>query len=164
MGASEYSFATVNNNSAASIQRRRAEILRIVDGGAVRSQDALAAKLARRGWRVAQPTLSRDLRELGLNKTPTGLSARPGAAQPDSDRTGNLERALGEFLRSAVAAGSLVVLRTPPAGAHPLARALDEAALREVAGCIAGDDTIFLATASADVARKLARKLGATHG
>jgi transcriptional regulator of arginine metabolism len=137
--------------------------LRIVDGEAVRSQDALAAKLARKGWRVAQPTLSRDLRELGLNKTPTGY-ARPGAPQAGSDRTGNLARALGEFLRSAVAAGSLVVLRTPPAGAHPLARALDEAALREVAGCIAGDDTIFLATASAEVARKLARKLGATHG
>jgi transcriptional regulator of arginine metabolism len=153
----------VNNNSVASIQRRRAEILRIVDGEAVRSQDALAAKLARRGWRVAQPTLSRDLRELGLNKTPTGY-ARPGAAQPSGDRSSNLERALGEFLGSAVAAGSLVVLRTPPAGAHPLARALDEAGLPEVAGCIAGDDTVFLATTSAEVARKLARKLGARRG
>lgn len=153
----------MNNNSPASIQRRRAEILRIVDGEAVRSQDALAAKLARRGWRVAQPTLSRDLRELGLNKTPTGY-ARPGAAPSGGDRVGNLERALGEFLRSAVAAGSLVVLRTPPAGAHPLARALDEAALPEVVGCIAGDDTIFLATASVEVARKLARKLGGARG
>lgn len=158
----EYSFVVVNNHSAGDIQRRRAEILRIVDGGPVRSQDALQAKLARRGWRVAQPTLSRDLRELGLAKTPQGY-ARPGAAADAAlqarDREGELERALGEFLRSVTAAGSLVVLRTPPAGAHPLARALDEASLAEVVGTIAGDDTIFLATLSEEAARRLARRL-----
>ena len=51
------------------------------------------------------------------------------------------------------------MVRTPPAGAHPVARALDEAALREVVGTIAGDDTIFLATASASVAQKLSQRL-----
>jgi transcriptional regulator of arginine metabolism len=148
----------VNNNSTVAIQRRRAEILRIVDGEPVRSQDALAAKLARRGFWVAQPTLSRDLRELGLSKTASGY-ARAGASASEADRAGNLERALGAFLRTATAAGSLVVLRTPPAGAHPLARALDEADLAEVIGTIAGDDTIFLATASIDAARRLTKKL-----
>jgi transcriptional regulator of arginine metabolism len=149
----------VNNHSPADVQRRRAEILRIVDGEAVRSQDALQAKLARRGWKVAQPTLSRDLRELGLAKTPGGYARSMMTPSPVAGGAHALERALGEFLRSVTAAGSLVVVRTPPAGAHPLARALDEAALREVVGTIAGDDTIFLATPSDDTAKRLARRL-----
>jgi len=141
------------------VLRRRAEILRLVDGQAIHSQEELATRLYSRGWKVAQPTLSRDLRELGLAKTPGGYT-RPGVAAPmgRDARVGLLERAMREFLLSATPAGNLVVLRTPPAGAHPMARALDEAALGEVIGTIAGDDTIFLATASASAAQKLARR------
>jgi len=52
-----------------------------------------------------------------------------------------------------------VVIRTPPAGAHPLARALDEADLPEVVGTIAGDDTVFVAATGASTARLLERRL-----
>ncbi|MCI0548570.1 MAG: hypothetical protein L0027_14960, partial [Candidatus Rokubacteria bacterium] len=55
--------------------------------------------------------------------------------------------------------GALVVVRTPPAGAHPLARAIDEAALPEAVGTIAGDDTVFVAAAEAGAARRLERRL-----
>ena len=57
------------------------------------------------------------------------------------------------------AAAALVVLRTPAAGAHPLARALDEADLPEVVGTIAGDDTVFVATPGAPAALRLERRL-----
>jgi transcriptional regulator of arginine metabolism len=59
-------------------------------------------------------------------------------------------------------AASLVVVKTPPAGAPPLARALDEAGLPEAIGAIAGDDTIFLATRDERTARALARRLAAS--
>jgi transcriptional regulator of arginine metabolism len=146
------------------VLRRREEILRIVEAEPIHSQEALAERLSMRGWKVAQPTLSRDLRELGLAKSAHGY-ARPGAAPPEALRAqresnlANLDRAVREFVLSATAAGTLVVLRTPPAGAHPVARALDEVALPEVVGTIAGDDTIFLAAASSQQAQRLARRL-----
>jgi len=62
------------------------------------------------------------------------------------------------------AAGPLVVLRTPPAGAQPLARALDEAALPAVVGTIAGDDTVFVATPGERAARALARRFAPSSG
>ncbi|HEU4438161.1 MAG TPA: arginine repressor, partial [Methylomirabilota bacterium] len=72
-----------------------------------------------------------------------------------------LARAVAEFVLSVRAAASLVVVRTPPAGAHPLARALDEADLPDVVGTIAGDDTVFVATAGPAAALRLERRLRA---
>jgi transcriptional regulator of arginine metabolism len=140
--------------------RRRREILALVGRGGVRSQEELQRRLRRRGIAVAQPTLSRDLKTLGLAKTPTGYVTSPaGAFVPAETRRSALDRAVGEFVLSVRAAASLVVIRTPPAGAHPLARALDEADLPEVVGTIAGDDTVFVAATGASTARLLERRL-----
>ncbi|HUM15470.1 MAG TPA: arginine repressor [Candidatus Nitrosotalea sp.] len=139
--------------------RRRQAILALVDEGGVRSQEDLQRRLRRRGIEVAQPTLSRDLKALGLAKTPTGYVSAPAAALPAEAREGALARAVGEFVLSVHAAASLVVIRTPPAGAHPLARALDEAGLPDVVGTIAGDDTVFVATPGPAAALRLERRL-----
>ena len=134
----------------------------MIRDGAVHSQEELQQRLARRGIDVAQPTLSRDLKDLGLAKTAAGY-VLPGenGATPDVDREARreerLDRALREWLLDVTTAGTLVVLKTPPAAAHPVARAIDEAGLEGVAGSIAGDDTIFLATHSIAAAAKLAR-------
>lgn len=142
--------------------RRRSEILRLVQAGRVRSQEEIRQGLRRRGIAVAQPTLSRDLKALGLAKTPAGYVTPPAAGfVPAERRHQALERALGDFALSVRAAASLVVIRTPPAGAHPLARALDEADLDEVVGTIAGDDTVFVATPGATAALRLERTLRA---
>ena len=130
--------------------------------GAVRSQEEIQRRLRRRGIAVAQPTLSRDLRALGLAKTPAGYVTPGGtAAVPAETRQGALDRALGESVLSVQVAASLVVIRTPPAGAHPLARALDEAELADVVGTVAGDDTVFVATPGAPAALRLERRLRA---
>ena len=142
--------------------RRRREILGLVGRGGVRSQEDLQRRLRRRGIAVAQPTLSRDLKALGLAKTPSGYVAGPvGAFVPAAARAGALDRAVDEFVLSVRAAASLVVVRTPPAGAHPLARALDEADLPEVVGTIAGDDTVFVATTGPAAAQLVERRLRA---
>lgn len=142
--------------------RRRHEILRVVREGAVRSQEEIQRRLRRRGIAVAQPTLSRDLKALGLAKTPAGYVTPGGVAfVPAHMRHQVLDRLLGESVLSVQAAASLVVIRTPPAGAHPLARALDEADLGPVVGTVAGDDTVFVATPGAAAARRLERRLRA---
>lgn len=137
--------------------RRRNEIQKLVKDGGVRSQEVLQRLLRQRGIAVAQATLSRDLKDLGLAKTATGYVTPfevPAATAAD-----RLDRALKEFVLSVEVAASLVVIRTPPAAAHPVARALDESPVEEVVGTIAGDDTIFLATRGEAVARRLARRL-----
>jgi transcriptional regulator of arginine metabolism len=145
--------------------RRHETILALVRSSVVRSQGQLQRLLRRRGLAVTQPTLSRDLRDLGLAKTPRGYVApegAPGRFSPPPRRDMRLGRALRGFALSVRPAASLVVVKTPPAGAPPLARALDEAGLPEAIGAIAGDDTIFLATRDERTARALARRLAAS--
>lgn len=154
----------MNRESVGTTLRRRDEILRLVRHHTVKSQDSLLHLLRRQGFRVAQPTLSRDLTELRLVKTPAGYVFPPvdleGSGQARSEKAeGKLDRALKEFARSIAAAGTLVVIRTPPAEAHPLARAIDRSGIEEVVGTIAGDDTVFLAARSASAAARLKRRL-----
>ncbi len=131
----------------------------------MRSQDELQRLLEGRGIHATQPTLSRDIRELGLAKTPDGYvePGAGGAGRPGADprAVARLERVLRGSVLSAKPAGSLVVVRTPPAEAHPVAHVVDEVGLPDVVGSIAGDDTVFLATSAPARARALARRLQA---
>ena len=149
------------NSDPGGALRRRTEILRLVRGRPVRSQEELQALLRRRGFAVAQPTLSRDVRHLGLARTPTGYTAPSDASRfvPGDQRAETLDQRLRLSVLSVQAAGTLVIVRTPPAGADPIARAIDEAGLPDVAGTIAGDDTVFVATFGAAAARRLERRL-----
>ena len=156
------------NRHAHAAAARRDEILKLVrDAGPITSQGALREALRERGWRVAQPTLSRDLRELGLARTPAGYVAPgdlPGLAAagvsfaPAGVREGKLEQRVRFFVTSVRRAGSLVVIRTPPAAADAVARAIDEAGHSDIVGTIAGDDTIFVAAATPTSARKIAQR------
>jgi transcriptional regulator of arginine metabolism len=154
----------MNEHSDPRPLRRQQTILGLIRSVPVRSQTQLQRLLRRRGLTVAQPTLSRDLRDLGLAKTPRGYVAAEGAATrfvPGPRREARLGRALRGFVLSVRPAGTVVVLKTPAAAAAPVARALDEAALPEAVGALAGDDTIFIATPSERAARALARRLTA---
>ena len=136
----------------ANRQRAIAEMLR---EGPVRSQDDIAARLASAGFAVTQATVSRDLEQIGAVKVKRGGAL--GYALPDqlggSDwAAGRLQRIFAEWVHSVEPAGSLIVLKTPPGSAHLVALALDQAKLSEIAGTIAGDDTLFIAVSnSADV-------------
>jgi transcriptional regulator of arginine metabolism len=138
---------------------RQGRILRLVSQETIFSQEDLRRKLAGMKMAVTQATLSRDLRELKLVKTERGYkplaSAReePGSLAP-------LTRALREFLLDIRAAHNLLVLRTPPGGAQPLAAALDAERLEAVTGTIAGDDTVLVITPSASARLALERRIG----
>ncbi len=150
----------MNINASGNALRRRDEILRLVREVSVRSQEKLAALLQSRGYSVAQPTLSRDLKDLGLAKSPSGYvvpeTAPVGAPGRAFER---LSRVLREFTVSIARAAALVVVKTSAAGADPVARALDEWNDPHVSGTIAGEDTVFVATPGRAEAAALARRL-----
>jgi transcriptional regulator of arginine metabolism len=124
---------------------RHGQILRLVSAERISNQEDLRRRLAQQRMRVTQATLSRDLHELKLVKTSEGY--RAGAALPDeSAALPPLTRALREFLLDIRPAENLLVLKTPPSGAQPLAAALDGAKFPEIAGTIAGDDTVLIIT------------------
>ncbi|MEJ2871697.1 arginine repressor [Actinomycetospora sp. OC33-EN08] len=131
---------------------RQARIVELISTREVHSQGELAAMLGREGVEVTQATLSRDLDELGAVKLRgadggAGRYVVPDDGSPVRGVTGGtdrLSRLLAELLVSADHSANLAVLRTPPGGAHYLASAMDRAALAEVVGTIAGDDTVLV--------------------
>ena len=126
---------------------RQGQILKLVAGGPVSNQDDLRRRLAHQGMRVTQATLSRDLRELRLVKTSQGYKLILALAD-EKPPLPTLARALREFLVDVRPAQNMLVLKTPPGGAQPLAAALDAEHWKEVAGTLAGDDTILIVTPS----------------
>ena len=130
---------------------RQSLLLRIVRERTPRTQEEVAELLAARGVEVSQVTLSRDLRELGVVKAPQGYR-EPGAAPRPPEET--LLRALREFVLAVDVAQNLVVLKTNPGGAAAVALALDRSGWGEIVGTVAGDDTIFAATASPTALRR----------
>jgi transcriptional regulator of arginine metabolism len=113
----------------------------------VGSQEELVARLSMSGIAATQATVSRDLLELGAVKLKRDGSIR--YVMPDQVETGHaaakLDRLLAEWVDAIIPAGNMIVLKTPPGSANLVANALDAAGMDEVAGTLAGDDTIFVA-------------------
>jgi transcriptional regulator of arginine metabolism len=149
---------------------RHQRIADLLGREAVHSQPELAQLLAQDGVEVTQATLSRDLDELGAVKVRTGSGLVYALPAEGGDRTpraavgqavldARLARLCSELLVTAEASANLVVLRTPPGAAQFLASALDHAALPEVLGTIAGDDTVLVIARTADGGSGLAERL-----
>jgi transcriptional regulator of arginine metabolism len=155
------------NDNLGPTLRRQEEIRKLIAERPVLSQRELGRLLEKRGFGAAQPTLSRDVRELGLVKGADGyhgpeaasVTPPPQAGSISERRATKAERLVRDHVLSAEVAGTLVVLRTAPAGAQPVALAIDAAGIEGVVGTIAGDDTIFLAVRTGAEAGKVARRL-----
>jgi transcriptional regulator of arginine metabolism len=137
---------------------RHGQILRLVSGEHIPNQEELRRRLAQQKLRVTQATLSRDLQELRLVKTSGGY--KTAAALPEElSSVPLLTRALREFLLDIRPAENLLVLKTPPSGAQPLAAAVDASKFTEVAGTIAGDDTVLIITPNRKTRESLQKKI-----
>ena len=137
---------------------RRSQILDLLKVEAVADQAELRRKLAQRGIRVTQATVSRDIRELGVAKTREGYRL-PQATEPVAPPQPPLPVVLKEFLRNVRQASNLVIVKTHPGNAHTVAVALDSAGWDEIVGTVAGDDTILVAAGSARQAAQLRKKI-----
>ena len=120
----------------------------LLSSSLVTSQDELRRQLVHLGVRVTQATLSRDIRELRLVKTAHGYRPLAAAGSEETSPVAALARAVKEFLLDVRPAQNMLVLKTPPGGAQPIAAALDAERWKEVAGTLAGDDTVLIITPS----------------
>jgi transcriptional regulator of arginine metabolism len=142
------------NASSEQIERRSA-IRELLGRGPFPTQALLVAELEKQGHVATQSSVSRDLRELGAIKTAQGYEL------PQADPASASEMlSVSEFIRSCKPAGPhLLVIRTATGAAQRVALALDRADWPEVVGNIGGDDTVFVATDSANHQKLLAAKI-----
>lgn len=130
---------------SASRAGRRRVVLTLLRRSRVRSQDEIVAHLRERGIDATQSSVSRDLRDLGVVKV-DGRYVAPAASAGHADELSEV----APFLRAARPAGPhLTVVLTLQGAAQTVGLALDHAAWPEVVGTLAGDDTVFVATAGA---------------
>jgi transcriptional regulator of arginine metabolism len=137
---------------------RQRAVLDVVRQGSITSQEELQRALRKRGFKVTQATLSRDIRDLGLIKTPAGY------ALPQGEDAGILplppvKRLVREFVLDARPAQNLLVVKTIIGSAQPVAAALDEQDWEEVVGTIAGDDAILIVCPDKEAAKKIAERI-----
>lgn len=126
---------------------RQGAILRLVAARELSTQAEVAEALREEGIEAVQTTVSRDIAQLGLvkvrNQEAKLVYALPGA--DDLTRMSDLASALRRWTTSLAATGPLVVIQTPSGYANALAQQLDAARLPDIAGTVAGDNTIFVA-------------------
>ena len=146
-------------------QVRQRAIRDLVDTRVIRTQQELAAALRERGFRTTQATISRDVAELGLIKVSregiTAYALPPRLREAETSGEERLRALLRDLPVEIRESGLVLVVRTLPGSAHPIAAALDRARWPEVVGSIAGDDTVFVATSTDRHARSLLTRLTA---
>ena len=150
-----------------SKQERQRLIGSVIARRRVGTQMELLDALAKAGCRVTQATVSRDIRELGLQKTRDPLG-RPRYALPQrgrrSDPRDALASVLEQFGRQASAAQNVVVVHSELGSAPAVARALDRIEHPKIVGTLAGDDTCLVIARDAADAKSLARELAGLVG
>lgn len=153
---------------------RRRDLLKILREGSASSQKEIVEALRAAGHDVTQATVSRDLQEIGAAKVRSTAGRLAYRLSDDVPRSWNgdlvarhLDRSLAEFALDIRRAHSIVIVTTAPGHASAVARAIDLAAPAPVAGTVAGDDTIFVATdspeAAADLAAQWWEEISADH-
>ena len=137
---------------------RQRAVLEALKQGPLANQEDLQRALRKRGFKVGQATLSRDIHDLNLSKTAAGY------ALPQGEGAGALalppvQRLVREFVLEVRSAQNLLVVKTIIGSAQPVAAALDEQEWEGVMGTIGGDDTILIVCPDKDAARKVAMRI-----
>lgn len=140
---------------------RHARIIEIINSKDVETQDELCIHLKNLGYDVTQATICRDVKELGLVKISSD-DKHYKYAYMDEPRGGSkpkLSILFKEIVLKIRIAGNLLVVKTMAGSANTAAAFIDALALDNVVGCIAGDDTIFVAVDNAENTRTVLEKL-----
>ena len=142
-------------------KNRHGKLIEIIQNYDVETQEDLAAKLREAGFAVTQATVSRDIRELKLTKVPTtgGKQKYVILKQDDGHMEDKYIRVLRDGFISMDMAQNILVMKTVSGMAMAVATALDAMKFQEIVGCIAGDDTIFLAVRTVEETQELTEKL-----
>ncbi len=136
---------------------RHARILDLLRKHRIASQEVLSTLLAKDNVKVTQPTLSRDIRELGLVKV-RGVYQIP-EEQIAAPPLETIKRSLQQLVIRSGVSGNIVMVKTSPGFGHSLGVVLDSAQWPEVLGTVAGDDTVFILLRNIRHGRKVLRRI-----
>jgi transcriptional regulator of arginine metabolism len=138
---------------------RQHKLLELISREPALTQEDLVRRLAQQGLQVTQGTLSRDIKELGLVKTTDGYTVPKLGASVEAPHLPSLTHLLREFVIDVREAQNLLVLKTSPGSAQPVAAALDAQRWPELLGTLAGDDTILAVSADERHSRNLGSRI-----
>lgn len=138
--------------------KRHSAILEIIENSNVETQEDLIDSLRREGYNVTQATVSRDIRELKLTKIMGDGGKYKYVLPGRKDSTGHYvySEALAASVVSVDNAQNLVIIKTYPGMAQAVAAGIDNMKIAGVMGCVAGDDTIFVAVRESETAIRAA--------
>ena len=141
--------------------KRHEKIIELVNKYEIETQEELASLLNQAGFRVTQATISRDIKDLRLVKTlgSDGKYRYVSASRSSTDIRTNFSNLFSTSVNSIDVAQNFVVIKTLSGMAQAVCAALDSADYPSVVGTIAGDDTIFIACRTADLAVSLTEEL-----
>lgn len=139
-------------------EARHKAILELLRESPIVNQEELQRALSKRGIKVGQATLSRDIHELELVKTAEGYELPSGGTVSEAALP-SASRLVREFVLDVRQAQNLVVVKTAVGSAQPVAAALDGENWPEVVGTIAGDDAILIVAANSKNAGRLAQRV-----
>ncbi len=138
-------------------RERHTAIINLINNNSIETQDELLALLKEQGFYTTQATISRDIRELNISK----ISYNGGRHKyivgqgKDTGNSKSYKHLLGNCIISMDHAENIIVIKTVAGMAMAVAAAVDGLAIEDIMGCIAGDDTIFLAIKHANLADKI---------
>lgn len=138
-------------------QRRQAKIIEIVENNDIETQDELLTKLTEAGFNTTQATISRDIRDINLTKVSVAGGRQKYALGKSAGRESinSYKQVLSACILSMEAAENLIVIKTVSGMAMAVGAALDNLSINGLMGCIAGDDTLFLAVRSRELVKSV---------
>lgn len=141
--------------------RRHAKILDIIAEYPIETQDELLTRLKDEGYKATQATISRDIKDLRLVKTlgSDGKYRYVSASKNSTDIRSNFSSLFASSVNSIDFAQNIVVIKTLSGMAQAVCAALDSNDYKAIVGTIAGDDTIFIACRSSQLAVNLTEEL-----
>ncbi len=145
---------------------RHGKIIELIERYDIETQEELADRLRQEGYQVTQATVSRDIRALKLSKISNGKGHQKYIAfhQDEAHMGDRYIRVLKEGYVSMDLAQNLLVMKTVSGMAMAVAAAIDALKLEEIVGCIAGDNTIMIATRSQEEAHAAMVKISKMIG
>lgn len=137
--------------------KRQRKILELISDFDIDTQEELASKLVESGFTVTQATISRDIRELNLTKVAIKDGKQKYSVQTNNDIISNSKyiRVLNDGIITLDTAGNILVVKTVAGMAMAVAAAIDAMQIKEILGCIAGDDTIMCVVKHAEEINKV---------
>lgn len=142
---------------------RQSKIREIIENNRIDTQDELIKRLGESGISATQATVSRDIKDLKLTKISDGASGYyyvlpTSSASSDINK---LNASLTNLIISVTSAMNIIVIKTHPGMAQAVATGIDNIRSADILGCVAGDDTIFVATTNEEVAASLGTRIKA---